>query len=65
MKTFWSIGFLSLIVSFTGFASGQTAVKPGQKQFARGRELIQSNCVDCMGGSRAEWNRESAKSKKH
>jgi hypothetical protein len=53
MKTFWSIGFLSLVVSLTGFASGQAAVKPGQKQFARGRELIQSNCVDCMGGGRA------------
>jgi hypothetical protein len=53
MKNFWSIGFLSLVVSFTGFASGQAATKPGQKEFARGRHLIQSNCVDCMGGGRA------------
>jgi hypothetical protein len=53
MKNFWSIGFLSLMVSFAGFASGQAAVKPGQKQFVLGRKLIQSNCVDCMDGSRA------------
>lgn len=53
MKTFCSIGFLSLVVSFAGLAAGQTAVKPGQKQFTRGRQLIQANCVDCMGGSRA------------
>jgi hypothetical protein len=53
MKNFWSIGFLSLVVSFAGFASGQTAVKPGQKQFVLGRKLIQSNCVDCMDGSQA------------
>jgi hypothetical protein len=54
MKTFWSIGFLSLVVSLTGFASGQAAVKPGQKQFVLGRKVIQSNCVDCMDGSQAE-----------
>jgi hypothetical protein len=53
MKNFWSIGVLSLVVSLSGFAPGQAAVKPGQKQFARGRQLIQSNCVDCMGGGRA------------
>jgi tetratricopeptide (TPR) repeat protein len=53
MKTFWTIGFLSVIVSFAGFASGQTAVKPGQKQFVLGRKLIQSKCVDCMDGSQA------------
>ncbi len=53
MKNFWSIGVLSLVVSLAGFAPGQAAVKPGQKQFARGRQLIQANCVDCMGGSRA------------
>ncbi len=52
MKNFWSIGVLSLVVSLAGFAPGQAAVKPGQKQFARGRQLIQANCVDCMGGSR-------------
>jgi len=53
MKNFWSIGVLSLVVSLAGFAPGQAAVKPGQKQFARGRQLIQANCVDCMGGGRA------------
>jgi hypothetical protein len=53
MKNFWSIGVLSLVVSLAGFAPGQAAVKPGQKQFARGRQLIQANCVDCMGGNRA------------
>jgi hypothetical protein len=53
MKNFWSIGFLSLILSLAGFAAGQVAPKPGQKEFARGRHLIQSNCVDCMGGGRA------------
>jgi|SRR5882724_1700465 len=53
MKTFWSIGFLSLVVGLAGFAAGQAAPKPGQKEFARGRHLIESNCVDCMGGGRA------------
>jgi hypothetical protein len=66
MKNFWSIGFLSFVVSFSGFAAGHAAVKPGQttvnpgqaakpgqKQFVRGRRLIESNCVDCMGGGRA------------
>ena len=56
MKNFWSIGFLSLVVSLAGFAAGQAAPKaapkPGQKEFVRGRHLIQSNCVDCMGGGR-------------
>src|SRR6476646_11470146 len=52
MKNFWSIGFLSLVVSLAGFAACQAAPKPGQKEFARGRQLIQSNCVDCMGGGR-------------
>jgi hypothetical protein len=53
MKAFWSIGFLSLVVSVAAFSSAQAAAKLGQKQFARGRQLIQSNCVDCMGGGRA------------
>jgi hypothetical protein len=53
MKTFWSLGFLSCVLGFAGLAFGQAAVKPGQKQFAHGRHLIQANCVDCMGGSRA------------
>jgi hypothetical protein len=53
MKTFWSIGLLSLVMGLAGFAASQAAPKPGQKQFARGRHLIQSNCVDCMGGGRA------------
>jgi hypothetical protein len=52
MKIFWSLGLLSLVVGFAGFAVGQ-AVKPGQEQFARGRDLVESNCVDCMGGARA------------
>lgn len=44
---------MSLVVSLAGFAAGQAATKPGQKEFARGRHLIESNCVDCMGGGRA------------
>jgi hypothetical protein len=53
MKCFWSIGFLIVIASFAGVASGQSVEKPGQKHFARGQVLIQSNCVDCTGGGRS------------
>jgi hypothetical protein len=53
VKNFWITGLLILVVSFTSFAGGQAQAKPGQRQFARGRYLIQSNCVDCMGGNRA------------
>jgi len=53
MKNLWSVRFLVLIVSFAGFAASQTAVKPGQKEFVGGQISIQSNCVDCMDGSRA------------
>jgi hypothetical protein len=53
MKHFWSIGILNFVVAFVALGFGQTAVKPGEKQFAEGRQLIQANCVDCMGGSRA------------
>jgi hypothetical protein len=53
MMNVWSISVLSFVVSIAGFAVGQATVKPGQKSFARGRQLIQSNCVDCTGGSRA------------
>jgi hypothetical protein len=53
MKHFWSIGILNFVVAFAAFGFGQTSVKPGEKQFSEGRQLIQANCVDCMGGSRA------------
>lgn len=54
MKPRWNVAFLSFVVCFASFAAGQgAAAKPGQEQFVRGRQLIQANCVDCMGGSRA------------
>src|SRR2546423_27412 len=53
MKNLCITGFLILVFSCASFATGQAAAKPGQKQFARGRQLVGSNCVDCMGGSRA------------